>query len=454
MAISNRAAARPDSEGDWHDAWISSSACAQGWPLALIDLGSLANDPNTMGGPEESRIRFSVALCALEMMGYNALALSATDLKLGVSEVLVRFVNHQGDKLKVVAANVTPDPGLELGQRFVPAVRVEAGPIKVGVTAVVDTASYEKLNDPEKAALLTFRAPDEVLGDVLAGLERDTDIQVLMVQGTPESARRLAQSYPGFEVVVATSPFVDPPKDAEILNDGKTQLISIGRKGQYVGVLGLFPDPKQRLRYQRIELGTEFNGKTEAMRKLVDEDFQAELRQANLLENYPRHAFVFGDSPSDARFVGAETCKVCHPNAYAEWASTGHAKAYESLTKDPKRNREFDPHCVGCHTLGFEYTGGFVSAEKTPQFKNVQCEDCHGPGSRHVTEPTNREARGAMSRSAADFDKNQRCVKCHSEDDSPHFDFATYWPKVIHNKLDKMDDPKILEGLKLDQVGR
>ena len=36
-----------------------------------------------------------------------------------------------------------------------------------------------------------------------------------------------------------------------MLNGGKTMLVTVGQKGKYVGVVGLFPDPKQPLRYRR-----------------------------------------------------------------------------------------------------------------------------------------------------------------------------------------------------------
>ena len=73
----------------------------QGWDLALIDLGSLINDPNTHGGPIETRIRYSYALKALDLIGYSAVSLSPTDLKLGVAEVLTQYMNYLGESLKV-----------------------------------------------------------------------------------------------------------------------------------------------------------------------------------------------------------------------------------------------------------------------------------------------------------------------------------------------------------------
>ncbi len=49
----------------------------QGWKLAKLDLGSLINDPNTNGGPQETRIRYTYGLKALQAMDYDAIALSA-----------------------------------------------------------------------------------------------------------------------------------------------------------------------------------------------------------------------------------------------------------------------------------------------------------------------------------------------------------------------------------------
>jgi hypothetical protein len=416
---------------------------SQGWPLALIDLGSLANeDLRHHGGPQEAKIRFNYAIKALEIMKYSAVALSATDLKLGVGDVVNQFMN-MGDQPKIVAANIVPDKALMLEGKFVPSVRTEVGPIKVGITAVLAPEAFDALRDPDKSFMLTKTDPDDSLKTVLADLEKDTQFQVLMVQGPADAARTYAKAHPGFEIVVATSPFVDPPKDAETVNDGKTQIISVGKKGQYVGVLGLFQDPKLNFRYQRMELGSRLNSKTEAMRKLIDEDFQEELQRSGVLESYPRLTYFFGDAPSDSTYVGAESCKNCHPNTFTKWANTKHAHAYEALTENPKRNREFDADCVSCHTTGFEYKGGFVTAEKTPNLKGNQCENCHGPGSKHAAEPDNKDYRKAVARNSTDFDKNHRCIECHTEDDSPKFDFSTYYSKIVHKGLDRYDDPRV-----------
>ena len=50
---------------------------------------------------------------ALALLKYNALALSAEDLKLGVGEALGLLDNSLGETTKIVVANVQPDPVYE-----------------------------------------------------------------------------------------------------------------------------------------------------------------------------------------------------------------------------------------------------------------------------------------------------------------------------------------------------
>ena len=51
-----------------------------------------------------------------------------------------------------------------------------------------------------------------------------------------------------------------------------------------------------------------------------------------------------------------------------------------------------------------------------------------------------------MTLSAEQADKNGVCTKCHDLDNSPHFDFATYYGKISHKGLDTYKDPKVHRG--------
>ncbi|HEU4402930.1 MAG TPA: multiheme c-type cytochrome, partial [Candidatus Polarisedimenticolia bacterium] len=65
---------------------------------------------------------------------------------------------------------------------------------------------------------------------------------------------------------------------------------------------------------------------------------------------------------------------------------------------------------------------GFVSTLGTPRLVNVGCEACHGPSVRHP---------GPSGTPYGRTDK-ALCVTCHTKENSPEFDPATYVPKIRH----------------------
>jgi hypothetical protein len=67
------------------------------------------------------------------------------------------------------------------------------------------------------------------------------------------------------------------------------------------------------------------------------------------------------------------TCRTCHPEEYADWQNTVHAKA----ALDPAFKEQFakshnQGDCLKCHTTGFDTSSGKFAWE------GVTCEACHG----------------------------------------------------------------------------
>lgn len=108
-------------------------------------------------------------------------------------------------------------------------------------------------------------------------------------------------------------------------------------------------------------------------------------------------------------------CAACHVDQITAWAETGHATSFERLI-DGEGSEFFGAHCIGCHTVGYDeaasaVNNGFddVAAEvgwtfpetlrkgnwddlmahypDLAKLANVQCENCHGPGSEHSGRP-------------------------------------------------------------------
>ena len=120
------------------------------------------------------------------------------------------------------------------------------------------------------------------------------------------------------------------------------------------------------------------------------------------------------------KYVGDAACIECHEDSCRLLDPTPHERAWASLTVTGDHH---DPECVSCHVTGWGDQTGFISEARTPKLINVTCEACHGPGERHVDlqdpMPGGKLGKGF-------------CKKCHDADNSPHFDFKKYWPKIAH----------------------
>ena len=411
---------------------------AKGWPVAKIDLGNLIHyRGDSRGGIAQEKIKFTVIHKALAAMKYDAVALGPEDLKTGVADTLGTLLNLADPKF--LAANVVA-ADKQLGESIRSTRIANVGGLKFGITAVLDPGSYQALQDAD-AAMLVVKPADEVLPGVLADLTKQSQVKILMVQGPHEEAKRLAEKFPGFDVVVGTSEYSDPDERAETINGGRTLLItSVGKKGKHVGLVGFFPGADQRMQYRRQSLDGKDFDQAEPMRLLVDKEYQEMLKAEGVVENFVRSNN--GQAPG-ATYLGALACQECHPRTFEKWASTKHAKAYNALTDNRKRNREYDAECISCHTTGFGYNSGWVSAEKTPLLKGNQCENCHGPASQHAAEPDNLAFRKPMQMTAESANRNGFCIKCHDEDNDPKFVFDSYYPQIFHKGLDTYGDPKV-----------
>ena len=107
------------------------------------------------------------------------------------------------------------------------------------------------------------------------------------------------------------------------------------------------------------------------------------------------------------RATSASTCARRATRRRAQvWNGTSHAQAYASLSSQFK---EFNLECVSCHVTGYDKPGG-STVTHVFGLQDVQCEVCHGPGSRHAANPTDpTRIIGAPQPST--------CLQCHH---SPH----------------------------------
>lgn len=138
---------------------------------------------------------------------------------------------------------------------------------------------------------------------------------------------------------------------------------------------------------------------------------------------FEKKALERGTQLAATPYAGSESCRTCHEAAYNIWKQTKHAEAFKILVAKQK-NKDLD--CVGCHVLGFNTPGGFASEELSPQFKDVNCENCHGPRLAHTKNPTIKPT-GLLVQKAI-------CAQCHVREHSPQFNYERYWQQIKHGK--------------------
>ncbi|HSO00098.1 MAG TPA: multiheme c-type cytochrome [Candidatus Nanopelagicales bacterium] len=84
-----------------------------------------------------------------------------------------------------------------------------------------------------------------------------------------------------------------------------------------------------------------------------------------------------------AGYIGMDACTDCHDEERKVWDKTAHGHAYATLEEGFK---EFNLDCVSCHVTGYGKPGGSTVTHNA-KLKDVQCEECHGPGSLHAKDP-------------------------------------------------------------------
>ncbi len=196
----------------------------------------------------------------------------------------------------------------------------------------------------------------------------------------------------------------------------KTQLLTAGSRGEFLGRLDLRPKGKAvESLYRLVPMGE----------NLVDHPLMVDLISA-YKESLGRAMGPAGKGPMPraiprapgqpfsytlSSYAGESACLPCHEKQHQAWQKTTHAKAFQTLVS---LNRATDITCLPCHTTGFEenYRRGEI-------LENVQCEACHGPGLGH---PDSKKKFSPVS--------DKQCLSCHNAAKSPRYHYRDYRLKV------------------------
>jgi hypothetical protein len=447
---------------------------AQGWPWAAVDLGDVPQRTGPAELPnQQGMIKYIYSMRAMKTMGYQAVGFAEYEVNLGLSDVLANFALNDAPPYTVATNLQGADKNFpDLTVPWKP-VDVKPAGLRLGVVSITGPMVAARIKEQTRGdTKLRFGATRPTLDNVLAQLKASkVDIPILLYQGPiarnpmkptpPTEGIACAEAYPQFPIVLCQSVEDDTGSKPHVVEhkDGRTSLvITLGHKGKFVGVVGVWktgkPGDPYRFRYERVEMNPDFKTPDEKKKDhpIIElmESYTRDLRDKKYLEAYPQVGHVLQQmaevkglrNPVEVTYAGSEACKRCHDHAYDIWKKTPHSHAYKTLV-DAKwpSNRQYDPECVVCHTVGFGIQSGYVNETKTAHLKDVGCESCHGPSSVHVKNPSNIEWQKRINpwkylppNKKLDA-MDQLCQKCHDEENDVTYKnggFKRKWPKVEH----------------------
>lgn len=139
-----------------------------------------------------------------------------------------------------------------------------------------------------------------------------------------------------------------------------------------------------------------------------------------------------------ADFLGAESCQSCHPEAYAAWRASPHARARDVLSAQQQKNAR----CLSCHSPN----------DVDQRVPAVSCETCHGGGQYYSAKFVMKD--DELARLVGLLDPVEKsCRACHDAS-SPSlrpFDFATklkaidHWSQERARRAQKAEKPEKAE---------
>lgn len=347
---------------------------------------------------------------AMKVMNTDAVGMSEKELKFGLGYLRAQL---QRTRLPMVCANLFERKS---GKPILPPYLVKpVGTVKVGVfglmRADVDLGPSRdtlRTEDPTVAAKRT----------VAELRKKGATVIVLLSQLGKVESEDLVTAVDGIDAVIAGH-------GSPLLLKGRMLKSTVacypGEQGQYMGRTLLTLDARRRMATGEAEafiLGPEIPDHKE-MAKLVrgfTDSFNEKLERLKKERAAKEAEKAAQGSPE--HYLGGDVCARCHTGEAAQWKTTAHATAWQTLV-DAKQDQ--NPECIGCHVVGYRQAGGFKDAVSTKQMANVQCESCHGMGSQHDAYPT-------VQRRVTE----QTCRICHTKETSPGFDFALYEPYVSH----------------------
>ena len=353
-----------------------------------------------------------VLLDEVEKLGYPVMGVGRWDLNYGVD-----FLKEQAKKhgFHYLSANLHLGDSSDL--LFSPYEVVKKNGIRLGIISVIGQ-SYKITTMSAKADHFVIDSPRDALSKYLPELHEKSDLIILLSNASTRDTRELLMDLGPEAGIGICVEGADSRQYRRLNKVGETYLVAANPQGKYIGQLDLVLSKDGTIQDAALKI--------HELGKQAPEDAEIKKRVDDFLESNKKSAKVSALKPTPSigsaseHFLGTQRCVACHRKEYEAYHNSAHAKAWQTLVS---KGQTSNPECVACHVTGWNWYNGFnpaVSTKGQNALFNVQCEACHGYGTEHVRD-------GQWAKKAKDS-----CVKCHTEEFDPKFDYETRWDAIAH----------------------
>lgn len=399
--------------------------------ILQVDAGYIFSDDLNLEGTGlrgDAKLMNDWIVRANEAMGLDIVNLGFHDL-LYAGSLLKHDAKLKPEKSFLISANIKSINAGNAGDvgdadRAGPApyvIKIVTGkrlpqPVRIAIIGLSDVAPDERKDQVTKSGFV-IEDPLVAAKAALAEVRDKADVTVIVGYLNLRTANKLAMRNDDLDLIIAADErgIVFDPKQVN-----NTLVVYAARETKHLGELRFYTDAEgavERFTARYVELDEIIPDDPRMAEITATARKEIDVVQARLADE---EAALIAAKPLITPFALSESCSQCHKAEYEVWKNSRHSHAFTALEE---KQRMFDGNCVGCHSLGFR-DQGFVSVKATPQFANVHCESCHGPGAEHIKAPTAGNYKTPP--------KNQSCMVCHDRDNSPDFVFEKYWPVIAH----------------------
>jgi len=371
-------------------------------PTLVVDGGDLFGN-RTKNDQHQTRF-----LCEMTgELGYDAIGLGERDLNFGLG-----FLKEMIDKYDLPFTNANVKDA-DTGELILPEYLVaERSGIRYGLVSV--------LGPQNKIVTMTageenfvVEDPVAVLRELIPRLRKEVDTIILVGHLGDQETETVVKEVKGIDMAVMGHTYKNINNERII---DQTAVFGSAYEGRYIGRANLFVDDKTGL-VMAIDVGITSLDDAIADDPQMHERVEKYKEELVAYKEAKRAAFPRDRGSDKESFLTDRACMSCHEDAWQAYVNSPHRSAFATLRN---KGQNFEPECLSCHTTGYRYKNGYSDEAPYNRLSGVQCEACHGYGTTHA-----RDGRWAAQ-------AKDSCVECHDKENSPDFDYASYWEKIKH----------------------